>query len=84
MTDKSLSEKNPSKRMPRWILWSILTAAALIVLLVLGIGITYLTMISNVRRIKVTSDELGENRPAESVTIGDKYPSGRVGSSGRK
>lgn len=52
--------------MPRWIFWSILTAAAFIILLVLGIGITYLTMISNVRHIKVTSDELGENRPAKA------------------
>lgn len=52
--------------MRRWIVWTILIAAALVSLMVLGIGVTYLTMISNVRHIKVTSDELGKSRPAKA------------------
>ncbi|WP_460898547.1 LCP family protein [Phyllobacterium sp. K27] len=66
MTDESPSGKKPPKRMPRWIFWSILIAAALPLFMALGVGVTYFTMISNVRHIKVTPDELGDNRPAKA------------------
>ncbi|MEP7453988.1 LCP family protein [Phyllobacterium sp. SB3] len=67
MTEESLNpEQNPPTQIRRWIFWSILIAAGVASLLLLGAGITYFTMVTNIRYIKVASDELGDKRPAKA------------------